>query len=141
MTPPHVGENTNYELHSNWCRYLCILTACYIEQSFKEIAYEYSRRINPEMAAYVEKSWPKGKNFKKESIATQLGKFKKEWKQEFEAWISDQQEIGQKLDNLVDKRNRIAHGHDDGIGFITTKDYYENVAIKIVEKIESLMLR
>jgi hypothetical protein len=110
-----------------WSKYLCVLTAGFIEESLRVLILDFEKEIS-----YVT-------NCKTERILEVLNKFNSNWGSTFETEIKDNspidKEIKDSIDSIVSNRHLIAHGKSVGVSYSTVKKYYGycTKAIEILE--------
>ena len=124
------------EVKSHYARYLCVLTSGYLEESIKIIIRTYvESRTQPTISNYIISSTNSITNLKTEKICGFLNTFNNEWKDKFEAVLTDEEKDA--IDSVVANRHQIAHGHNVGVSYIRVKEWYKNVkcAIKKVSEI------
>ena len=130
-----VGTLTDLEVQAHWSRYLCVLVSGFIEVSIQEIYRQYARdRAGQNVANFVDGRLKDFRNPKMERILQTTRLFSVEWEQELRAFVEDGP-LKDAIDSIVNNRNKIAHGDDVGITYVTVKQYYKN-AVKVVEVIE-----
>ena len=123
------------ELQSHWGRYLCVLTAGFIENALGEIYSEYARVCsNTNVANYVQSivltiKTPKAKRFVETARA-----FDKGWAEDLEKFLASN---GRKeaIDGIMSNRHLIAHGKDSGITVMRVSDYLKKV-VEVIEYLE-----
>lgn len=123
-----------------WSKYLCVLTAGFIEESLRVLLLEFTRNnASLEIQKFVEKEVSYVTNCKTERILEVLNKFDSSWGTTFENEIKDNspidKEIKDSIDSIVINRHLIAHGKSVGISYTTVKKYYGfcTKAIEILE--------
>lgn len=122
------------ELQSNWAKYLCILVSGFIETSIRSIYGEYARqRSNTNVANYVISRLARFTNPNMEDILVLSGSFDSDWRNNLENATTDEQKDS--VNSIVANRNRIAHGVDVGISYVTVKRYYDNV-VQVIDLVE-----
>ena len=126
------------EIRSHWTRYLCILTAGLLETGLREIMVEYVRRNSDKR---IQKRFSNRQhlplNPKKRAIISTLYDFDKKWGEEIEKYITD--EKGDKIDSVMNNRNRIAHGQDVSVTSDALNSQYREV-VRVVQFINDLVL-
>ncbi|WCL51471.1 HEPN domain-containing protein [Leptospira sp. GIMC2001] len=126
------------EILSHWSRYICILVSGYIEESIKNIVYEYvENKSSPILSNYINNSISKVTNLNCEKIEKILNGFNKVWAEDFKEKVKEEKKTA--IDSIVATRNQIAHGKNVSITFPRVKTYYEDVkkSIKIIKSIIS----
>ena len=123
-----------------WSKYLCVLTAGYIEESLRVLILEFSKNnSSPKIQRFVEREISYVTNCKTERILEVLNKFDSNWVTSFESEITANspidKEIKDSIDSIVRNRHLIAHGKSVGITFSTVSKYYGfcKKAIEILE--------
>ena len=123
-----------------WSKYLCVLTAGFIEESLRVLLMEFAKNnSSKQIQRYLEKEIGHITNCKTERIIEVLNKFDIRWATDFEKDIKDKspidKEIKDSLDSVVSNRHLIAHGKSVGMSYTTIKEYYNYciTAISILE--------
>jgi hypothetical protein len=123
-----------------WSKYLCVLTAGFIEESLRVLILDFSRNnASLEIQKFVEREISYVTNCKTERILEVLNKFNSNWGSTFETEIKDNspidKEIKDSIDSIVSNRHLIAHGKSVGVSYSTVKKYYGycTKAIEILE--------
>jgi RiboL-PSP-HEPN len=125
------------EMQSHWAKYLCIRVSGFLEVSVYTIYKKYAKdKASPFVANYVEKQLSSFQNPKMEKILNITRSFNPKWAEELELKLTNNSEIKDSIDSIVDVRNKIAHGENVGITYIKIKRYYE-VSLKLVEFLEN----
>jgi hypothetical protein len=124
-----------------WSKYLCVLTAGFIEESLRVLILDYSRNnASFKIQRFVEKEISYVTNCKTERILEVLNKFDPNWTTTFETEIKNNspidREVKDSIDSIVSNRHLIAHGRSVGLTYATVKKYYGycTTAIQILEK-------
>jgi len=129
------NEEIDNEIKSCLAKYLCIIVSGFIETSIQNIYSEYTKkRAQPNVTNFVSKKLTGFKNPKIGKILDLSGGFCKNWANELEVLIKNE-EIGDSINSLIDNRNHIAHGIDIGITYSRIKGYYSN-SIKLLKLID-----
>jgi hypothetical protein len=123
-----------------WAKYLCVLTAGYIEESLRVLLLEFAKNnSSKEIQRFIEKEISYITNCKTERILEVLNKFDVGWATTFETEIKDNspidKEIKDSLDSIVRNRHLIAHGKSVGMSYTTVKGYYD-YCVKAIEILE-----
>jgi len=123
-----------------WSKYLCVLTAGFIEESLRVLLLEFSKNnSSKEIQRFIEKEISFITNCKTERIIDVLNKFDINWAVNFETEIKNNspidKEIKDSLDSIVSNRHLIAHGKSIGMSYVTVNTYYKHCkkAIEILE--------
>tara|TARA_R110000868_G_scaffold122089_1_gene323651 strand:+ start:3176 stop:3649 length:474 start_codon:yes stop_codon:yes gene_type:complete len=123
-----------------WAKYLCVLTAGYIEESLRVLLLDFaSKNSSIEIQRFVEREINFITNCKTERIVAVLNKFDINWAEKFANDIKDKspidREIKDSIDSIVSNRHLIAHGKSVGLTYATMNSYYTYCAraIEILE--------
>lgn len=112
------------EILAHWARYLCVITSGFIELGVRQILSEYSRRkAAQEIVRFATNRIEGLTNLNTEKIKGVLSCFSPEWRDSFDAKITDEQKDA--IDSIVANRNNIVHGRPVGISYAVVKRYYE----------------
>jgi len=128
----------NPELQSEWAKYLCVLSAGFIERALQEIIIEYANsKVSKPAARFIIIRISKVKNPKCSTILEVLGAFKESWRNDVNEYLEVD---GRRdaIDTLMDNRHKIAHGQSERSGAITrvrVEEYFKK-AVKVLEEIE-----
>lgn len=125
------------KVQSVFASHLVILASGHIEISVREVLGEYAlRRANPTVQQFVLKSLERENSLNCEKINKVLDKFDKHWKESVSGatTVSEREAV----DSLKTLRDQIAHGKQNGTGYITVKGYYGQ-GCKYVGKLASFL--
>ncbi|MFH1011806.1 MAG: MAE_28990/MAE_18760 family HEPN-like nuclease [bacterium] len=124
------------EMQSHWARYLCILTAGYLEVSVREILSDYTSKVANRNVGNLVRRYLEGfHNPNMERILQVVGRFDKDWGDSLKSDTEGQ--LKEAVDSIMANRHNIAHGKQSGISFVQIKEYYEQ-AKKVAELIENM---
>lgn len=85
---------------SEWSKYLCVLVSGFIEESLRVLLEEYTKNHSaPNIQNFVEKQIDSITNCKTTRISEVLGKFSKEWADDFTAKIQERSDITDEIKN------------------------------------------
>lgn len=126
------------ELASHWAKYLCILSAGFLENAVKEIYIEFVRSKAPDpIASYASKRLSCLKNPKSDTFVQTARAFKSDWGHDLQAHL---EEDGRReaIDAIMNFRHLIAHGRekDANITIARLTDYFEKT-VQVLELIEA----
>ena len=125
------------EIKGHLSRYLCILTSGYLEEALKLLLRDYVyQRASRNIHDYISSQLHDVTNLKHEKIASILGQFNGDWRDEFIKKISPEEKDA--LDSIYSNRNQIAHGQNTGISYVNMKDWYKQVQI-VVSKLKVII--
>ena len=135
-----VSHVTTPQEQMEWSKYLCVLTAGFIEESLRVLIFEYAKNnSSTKIQRFVEKEISYVTNCKTERILEVLKKFDPNWSTTFENEINNNspidREIKDSIDSIVSNRHLIAHGKSVGMTFTTVNRYYGycKTAIQILD--------
>lgn len=99
-------------------RFLVVRVCGYLEQSVEECCRSYLKsKSDPKSAAFGESWFGHGANPRPESLIKLVQRFDRAWAEELEMLLNaDDELLKRELEFLVDKRNRISHGLNQGVG-------------------------
>jgi len=105
----------------DWLARLLVVRGCgYLEQTVILVSRGYLAGRSAGPVRTFGQSWlERGKNPWPDSLCLLAGRFDTEWSAELEALLeADDQRLRRELAFLVDRRNKIAHGLNEGIGTV-----------------------
>lgn len=123
------------EIVSHWARYLCVLSAGFLENSLAEVYIDFSSRASsPHVASFTRKALSRIHNPKTERFIEITTSFDKSWGERLRLFV---EENGRKeaINAIMTHRHRIAHGKDSDISFHRLRDYLKH-SVEVVEFIE-----
>jgi len=125
----------NIEMLSHWARYLCVLSAGFLENALQII---YSDFVNGSATESVQNYAisrlllihnPKTRRFIETARA-----FKKDWGNDLEIFVNKEGRR-EAIDSIMQNRHLIAHGQSSAITIVRVRDYLRK-AVVVVEFIE-----
>lgn len=102
-----------------WLARLLVVRSCgYLEQVVDEVGRELMQERSGGVVRSFSQSWlPSHKNPGPERLSEWVGRFDSGWSFELATYLDeDDERLRRELSFLVDRRNRIAHGLNEGIG-------------------------
>lgn len=126
----------DFEAQSHWAKYLCVLSAGFLENSIRELyGYYCSKCANPNVARFAGKALSRIHNPKAAAFLEVAGSFEKKWKHDLETFIENE---GRKeaISSIMSNRHLIAHGKDTSISLVRIKEYLTK-SIEVIEFIEN----
>lgn len=105
------------EAHAWLCRFLVIRSCGYLEQTVVEVSRAYVRNKSGGLVQSFARSWlERSRNPTPEYLIELIGRFDGAMSDEFRHFMDeDDQRIYREVSFLVDRRNKIAHGLNEGI--------------------------
>lgn len=130
------STNSNLELQGHWGKYICILSAGFLENAISEIYIELTKNSSsPQVASFTTKMLQKINNPKASKFVETAYAFKKEWGEELEKYFKDNQKVKTAIDSIMTNRHLIAHGKTTTISVVRIKEYLDG-SIEALEYIE-----
>jgi hypothetical protein len=123
------------EAISHWAKYLCVLSAGFLENSIQELYGKYcSNCANPNVTSFAVKALNRIQNPKASTFLEVAGSFKEKWRYDLEKFIEDE---GRKeaINSIMSNRHLIAHGKDTSISLARIKEYLKK-SVEVIEFIE-----
>jgi len=131
--------STDTLIQSHWARYLCVLSAGYLEISVRAIFKAYAKQhAHPNIVKYVEIKLKKFQSAKMNNIIDLARTFDQAWALFLEKEKNGELEAA--VNSIVDNRHNIAHGKDTGVSFAYINEWYKK-AVKLIEIIETMCLK
>ncbi len=111
-------QNPSDEISAELSRFLVVRTCGYLEQVVELCCKNYLKsKSDPRSAAFGESWLGRGSNPKPSKLVELVKRFDTEWGEELHGLFAQNDELlRRELEFLVDKRNRISHGLNQGIG-------------------------
>jgi hypothetical protein len=103
----------------DWLAHLLVVRSCgYVEQTVLSVGLGYLVGRSAGPARSFGQSWlSRGPNPTPEALTTLVARFDSSWSEELgELLEADDQRLHRELSFLVDRRNKIAHGLNEGLG-------------------------
>jgi hypothetical protein len=130
-------SDNDIEMTSHWAKYLCVLSAGFLESSLTEIYIDYSIKCsNSKVANFARSSLSRIHNPNTETFFQITNSFCETWGVQLTNYLDDN---GRKeaINAIMKNRHKIAHGEKSDIGYHQLKSYF-NKAIEVVDFIEIL---
>lgn len=128
-------DNSQLELQAHWARYLCVLSAGFLENALTEVYSEYAKACaSVNVANFVSARLSRIQNPKAGRFLETAQGFDKSWGHGLDEFLS----LGgrrEAIDAIMSNRHLIAHGKDSGISLIRVKEYLKK-SVEVVEFIE-----
>lgn len=131
------------EEQAHWAKYLSVLISGYLEQSIKEVLFEYTASYEAlRLGHYIEASWPESRNMKTSNINIILEHFDHSWGVSFIAWLLENDQYKAEINSLISSRNDIAHGKEANTTNVTLRSTRNRllIAFDLIDFLESLVL-
>lgn len=116
------------ELHSHWAKYLCILTAGFLENSLRLSFAAYVRKqAAPRVADFVDSRLARIQNPKAQNVMDLSRAFDAAWAKELEKFLDDDNRRDA-IDSIMNNRHQIAHGRHSSITVARVDQYLRRIA-------------
>lgn len=127
----------NIELIGHWGRYLCVLTAGFLENALTEVYANYARRVgNAAVANFSTRTLENITNPKASKFVETAHSFSKVWGEELNQFLDDEDERRRNaIDSIMNNRHQIAHGKKTGISVVRVREYLSG-CVEVIEYIE-----
>ena len=123
-------------IRSHWARYLCVMSAGYLETSVRAIYGEYARtRSTPCIASYVDSKLKSFRSAKMNNIVQLAGTFNPNWADDLTR--ETEGELADSVNSIVNNRHQIAHGKDTGVSLANLSRWHKN-ATKVIKLLEEI---
>ena len=125
------------ELQGHWGRYLCVVTAGFLENGLQKIYSSFAERKASDLVArYVSDRLATVSNPNAQRFVEVAGAFSTSWREELEAYLNaDVASRKDALDSIMNNRNQISHGKTVGITVHRVRDYLDR-CVEVLEFIE-----
>jgi hypothetical protein len=127
---------SDIELIAHWAKYLCVLTAGFLEVALEEIYSDYIKRnANQATAKFAISMLGRFQNPKASQFLEIAQHFKESWRSDLETFL---EEGGRKdaVNSIMANRHQIAHGEYSGITLARVIDYLDK-CVEVIEFIET----
>lgn len=126
-------DESNF-LKSELSRYICIRVSGLIEQTVRDFYEEYTEsKSSPNVSRYVSRKMKSFQNPNIQKVIDLAQDFSEDWAAEIDALDV---EIKDAVKSIVDTRNSVAHGGEQGMTLNKAKDYYRRV-LKLLDVIQN----
>src|SRR5271170_1800476 len=116
-----VADDTRADL----ARYLCVRISGFVERSLIELLASYcDRKTDPRTARYLGVFIDRTTNVDATKLAAILDQFDVAWGEKMRRFFDVDDEAREALNSVIAKRHLIAHGHDDGTGLATIRQWF-----------------
>lgn len=116
------------EMQSHWARYICVLSAGYVENSVREIYGQYIKKnsYSPAVIRYAIKQLDGVQNPRSEKLVKIATSFDQAWGRELQNHL-DQNYRSEAVNSIMSNRNLIAHGRSSNITVGQISRYLDKV--------------
>ena len=125
------------ELSAHWGRYICVLTAGFLEKSIQEVYSEFVHAASsPAVARFAESKLDRINNPKAGQFVETARSFKPEWAEDLQLFLDEGGGRRRNaIDSIMNNRHQIAHGDGAQITVHRVREYLPH-CIEVVEFIE-----
>ena len=125
------------DLIGHWGRYLCVLTAGFLENSLKEVYSDFvGRASSPKVTRFAATKLDDISNPKAGRFVETARSFDQAWAVELEAFLNeDDSRRKNAIDSIMNNRHQIAHGGSVQISVGRVREYLPG-CIEVVEFLE-----
>jgi hypothetical protein len=132
-----VACGDDIEMRSHWARYLCVLSAGFVENGVKEVLTTYAEgaagRPIANYAAFHLRQIQNPKTYRLLDIA---GTFRPDWRDKLEAFV-DVDGRREAIDSIMQNRHQVAHGQQSSVTLVRVKEYLTK-AVAVISYLEQL---
>lgn len=126
----------DFAMRSHWAKYLCVLSAGFLEEAISEVYGEYATRsANKFVADYTNSVLSKIQNPNAQKFIETAKRFHKTWGEELELFLESN---GRRdaIDSIMANRHQIAHGKVSGITLVRIREYLDK-SVEVIAFIEN----
>jgi hypothetical protein len=131
--------NHDFELQGHWGKYLCILSAGFLETALRELYADRARRCaSPDVSSFVARVLERFQNPKADRFLEVARMFDRNWAENLEAFLEeDDGHRKNAVDSIMSNRHLIAHGRSATITVARVREYLQ-ASVEVVEYVELL---
>ncbi len=123
------------EMLAHWAKYLCVLSAGFLENALREIYSEFVQSAASEpVQNYAISRLSKIQNPKTQRFIEVAQSFKKSWGEELAAFVNEEGRR-EAIDSIMQNRHQIAHGQNSGVTVTRVREYLDK-SVGVIEFIE-----
>jgi hypothetical protein len=113
-----LDSETSDDVQAALARFLAVRSCGHVEFTFDECLAQYAAaKAHPSVASYVREGLFTGRNPRPDALTQRLRRLNPEWADELDAYFGERDgERTRELSLLVDRRNGISHGQNEGLG-------------------------
>ncbi len=130
-----VACDKNIEIQSEWARYICVLSAGFVESSCREFYKSFCKpQCSPAVYRYIARDLDAIQNPKSSRLVEVARVFDETWGAKLEAFLQAEGRADA-IDSIMSNRHLIAHGRSSGISLARIAGYFELV-VEVMEFME-----
>lgn len=123
------------ELQAHWARYICVLSAGFIENALSDVYTRYVKGCaNEAVANFSSSKLNRIQNPKSNRFVETARSFKINWGEELNTFLDDNGR-GDAINGIMSNRHLIAHGNNSGISLVRVTEYLSK-SVEVIEYIE-----
>jgi hypothetical protein len=135
ITKTQTAGSAEIELQSHWAKYICVLTAGFLENALRETYKRYVSKRSPEpVSRYAASVLDRVQNPKASKFIEVAGAFKKSWGEDITVFL-DANNRKDAIDSIMNNRHQIAHGKQSNVTITQVSTWLEK-SKEVVEYIE-----
>lgn len=133
-----IATGGDIELLGHWGRYLCVLTAGFLENSLQEVYGEFvGRASSPQVTRFAVARLARISNPKAGRFIETAESFDPDWAAELKVFLDDDnQRRRNAINSIMNNRNQIAHGGSVQISVGRVREYLPG-CVEVVEFLET----
>jgi hypothetical protein len=136
-----LDDETSDNIRNALARFLTVRACGHIEFLFDECLATYvESNSHPNVAVYVRSGLFTGRNPRPDALVKRMSRINTEWSQELSILIDENDELlRREISFLVDRRNKIAHGQNEGVRIrkaLDLADHALNIGDWISERLD-----
>lgn len=123
-----IGESDD-ECRAHWVRYLCVMTASFLETSFQQIYEDYHEKMGRRRRDVTRVLNPTSEDFQ-----NRVRRYNHQWQSEFLDFFADSgRDVA--IDSIMRLRHQIAHRGESNLGMAQFAEYFPK-CVEVIEFIE-----
>lgn len=130
----------DFELQSHWAKYLCVLSAGFLENAISEVYIDFVRnKAHQPVANYASSTLSKVQNPKTAKFLEVARAFKKSWGDELDTFLQENGR-GEAINSIMHNRHLIAHGKSSNVTVVRLQNWFEK-SVEVIAFIENQCTR
>jgi hypothetical protein len=136
------GKTTggDFELQSHWAKYLCVLSAGFLENAISEVYIDFVRnKAHQPVANYASSMLSNIRNPKTAKFIEVAYAFKKSWGDELDDFVKENGRA-EAVNSIMHNRHLIAHGKNSNVTVVRLQNWFET-SVEVIVFIENQCAR
>ena len=135
----HLASSGNIDLMGHWGRYLCVMTAGFLENALQILFSEYvQRRASPQVYMFAKGRLDRISNPKAGRFVETARYFDRGWANDLEEYLKEDDGVRKDaVDSIMNNRNMIVHGRTSQISVDQVRRYLPH-CVQVVDFIEGM---